>query len=92
MGTFIETIRIFFNFLEILILVRVFLTIFRISFSNPIGNIIYQLTEPIIIPGRFIVNKLGLDKMMIDFSPWIGLLIIRLVHTGIIQLVMAIWK
>ena len=90
MGTFVETIRIFFNLLEILILVRVFLSIFRISFSNPLGNIIYQLTEPIIVPGRFIVKKLGLDKMMVDFSPWIGLLLLMLVRTAIIELVMAI--
>lgn len=87
MEAFIEAIRIFFYILEILIIVRVFMNIFRISFSNPLGNLIYQLTEPIIVPARLILNKTGLDKMMIDFSPWIAILLLRLTHWVIIELV-----
>lgn len=87
MGIFIETIRRFFNLLEILIIIRVFMSIFRLSFSNPIGRIVYQLTEPIIAPARSIINMLGLNKLMIDFSPWIALLILRLIQWGILQVV-----
>lgn len=87
MGTFIEAIRIFFYLLEILIIARVFMSIFRISFSNPIGNIVYQLTEPIIVPARAIMSKIGLNRLMIDFSPWIALLLLRLIHWGILQIV-----
>lgn len=87
MGTFLEALETFFNLLEILIVIRVFMSIFRISFSNPIGNIVYQLTEPIITPARAIMGKLGLNRFMIDFSPWIALLILRLIYWGILQLV-----
>lgn len=87
MGTFVEAIRIFFNLLEVLIIVRVFMNIFRLSFSNPIGNAVYQLTEPIIVPARTIMNKIGLNRLMIDFSPWIALLLLRLIHWGILQAV-----
>jgi len=87
MGTFLEAIGIFFNLLEILILARVFMSIFRISFSNPIGNIIYQLTEPIIVPARAILDKIGLNRLMIDFSPWIALLLLRLIYWALRELV-----
>ena len=87
MGAFIRAIDIFFDLLQILIIIRVFMNIFRISFSNPIGNIIYQLTEPIIVPARSILNKIGLDKIMIDFSPWIALLLLWLAHWAIIEVV-----
>lgn len=87
MGIFIETIRRFFNLLELLIIIRVFMSIFRLSFSNPIGKIVYQLTEPIIVPARSIMGKLGLNKFMIDFSPWIALLLLRLIYWGIMQVV-----
>lgn len=87
MGTFIEAVGIFFNLLEVLIIVRVFMSIFRVSFSNPIGNIVYQLTEPIIVPARSLLNLFGLNKLMIDFSPWIALVLLRLIQWGLIQLV-----
>lgn len=87
MGTFLEAIRIFFDLLEVLIIVRLFMSIFRISFSNPIGNIVYQLTEPIVTPARTIMNKFGLNRLMIDFSPWIAILLLRLIYWLIIQVV-----
>lgn len=90
MGTFIEAIGIFFNLLEVLIIVRVFMSIFRVSFSNPIGSIVYQLTEPIIVPARSVLNLFGLNKLMIDFSPWIALVLLRLIQWGLIQLLMYI--
>lgn len=90
MGTFLDALEIFFYLLEILIVVRVFMNIFRISFSNPLGNIVYQLTEPIITPARSIVRKTGLNRLMIDFSPWIALLLLRLIYWGILQVVIYI--
>lgn len=87
MGTFVDSIEIFFNLLEILIIIRVFMSIFRISFSSPVGNIVYQLTEPIIVPARTIMSKIGLNKLMIDFSPWIAILLLRLIYWGLMEIV-----
>lgn len=90
MGAFIEAVGIFFDLLEILIIARVFMSIFRISFSNPLGSMIYQLTEPIIAPARFILEKVGLNRLMIDFSPWVSILLIRLIHSGLLRIVASI--
>lgn len=90
MGTFIEAVGIFFDLLEILIIARVFMNIFRISFSNLVGSMIYQLTEPIIAPARLILEKVGLNRLMIDFSPWVAILLLRLVHSGLLRIVASI--
>ena len=86
MTTLLRTLEIFFNFLEILIIIRVFMSIFRVSYDNPIGRLIIQLTEPIISPAKLILNKLGLDRMMIDFSPWIAIIILRLIYSIILSI------
>ncbi len=68
------------NIIEILILIRVFLNIFNISGENKFMRILYDLTEPIIYPARYLLNILGLNRGMLDFSPWIAILIIRLFY------------
>ena len=44
---------------------------------NPVVAVIYQLTEPILLPLRKIVPRMG----MFDFTPTIALLILFLVLT-----------
>jgi len=62
MITLLRSLEILFEFLEILIIVRVFMGIFRVNMDNFIGRIIYELTEPILSPAKAILNKLGLDR------------------------------
>lgn len=81
-----RTLEIFFNFLEILIIIRVFMSIFRVSYDNMIGKFIIQLTEPIMGPAKSILHKLGLDRMMIDFSPWLAILILRIAYLIILNI------
>lgn len=83
MITLFKTINIFFELLEILIIVRVFMNIFRVSLDNTIGRLIFQLTEPILAPAKLLLNKLGLDRWMIDFSPWVAIIFLRIIY-GII--------
>lgn len=86
MTTIFRTLEIFFNFLEILIIIRVFMSIFRVSYDNAIGKFIIQLTDPIMTPAKLILHKLGLDRMMIDFSPWIAILLLRLAYYFILRI------
>ncbi len=88
MNLLITSIEYLFNFLEILIFIRVFMSIFRVSFQNPVGRIIYELTEPILSPAATILHKLGLDRGMIDFSPWVGIILLRLVYSIILRILL----
>lgn len=85
-STFIRAIEILFSMIEILIVVRIFLNIFRISMNNPIGRIIYEVTEPILGLASTLLRKLGIGMGMLDFSPWVAILILRLIHHLILNI------
>lgn len=68
------TVSYFFEFLNLMILVRVFLSWFNINPNNKLVILIYQLTEPILEPFRRLSGRIGLGGGMIDFSPLISLL------------------
>lgn len=46
--------------------------------GNPLFNFIYQITEPILAPFRNLINKLGINTGMIDFSPLLAFLFLDL--------------
>lgn len=87
MYTFLRSVRILFDFIEILIIVRIFANIFRIPTNNIFGKVLYELTEPIMAPARGLLEKIGLNKGFIDFSPWVAIIILRLIYTLILNLV-----
>jgi len=80
MYIFLQSLAKLLNIIEILILIRVFLNIFNINDENKLMRVIYELTEPIIYPARYLLNLLGLNRGMLDFSPWIAILIMRLFY------------
>ncbi len=86
MNVLIKSIKMLFELLEILIIVRVFMNIFRISFENFVGRIVYGLTEPIIAPAQTLLYKLGLNRGMIDFSPWIAVILLRIIYSLILRI------
>ncbi|MCF6461277.1 YggT family protein [Clostridium sp. Cult3] len=79
MITLYKAIDILFNIIEILILIRIIFSFLRIGPYNPIGRIVYEMTEPILGPVRELIYKLGIDTGMFDFSPLIAVLILRLI-------------
>lgn len=87
MATFIKAIDLLFQLLEILIVIRIFMNIFRISLDNYLGQIIVTLTDPILAPAKMLMHKLRLDRGMIDFSPWVAILFLRLIFTIILNIV-----
>lgn len=88
MATLIRSIQILFELLEILIIIRVFMNIFRVSTDNFVGKAINELTEPILGPSKALLEKIGLGRGMIDFSPWVAILLLRLIQSLIMRLFM----
>lgn len=64
MITLYKAIDILFNIIEILILIRIIFSFLRIGPYNPIGRIVYEMTEPILGPVRELIYKLGIDTGM----------------------------
>lgn len=83
MALLIKTLSIFVQLIEALIILRIFMSIFRMNFDNFLGRLVYELTEPILAPSRMLLDKMGLGRGMFDFSPWVSILILRVV-VGII--------
>lgn len=74
-----RSVDIFINLIETLILVRIFMSFIIRDLGNPLFNFIYQITEPILAPFRNLIDKLGLNTGMIDFSPLLAFLFLDLI-------------
>lgn len=68
------TVSYFFEFLNLMILIRVFLSWFNYNPNNKLIVLVYQLTDPVLEPFKKLTSKLGLGSGNIDFSPIISLL------------------
>ena len=84
MLTLYKAIDILFNIIEMLIFVRILFSFLRIGPYNPIGRIVYELTEPVLGPAREIIYKLGINTGMFDFSPLLAILMLRAI-SGILK-------
>lgn len=74
-----RSVELLFEIIELLILVRIIMSWFRLGYNNVFGRIVYELTEPILSLARELINKLGINTGMLDFSPIIALIILRLI-------------
>jgi len=86
MELFFRSAEILIYFIEILIIIRIFMSILNVSLDNSIGKIIYEITEPILVPSRFILNKLNLDKGFLDFTPWVAIILLRIIYNVLINI------
>lgn len=48
------------------------------DYSNPLVRTIYDVTEPILMPFRKILEKLNVDTGMVDFSPLLAIVVINI--------------
>jgi len=79
-----RSIYLFLNAIELLVLVRCVLSfVARGSYGNPIVNIVNQVTEPLLAPVRELIYKLNINTGMLDFSPIVLFLIIRIIRSVI---------
>ena len=86
-GLLISAISIFFRLFYILIFIRIVLSWLPLG-QNPLTQMIYGLTEPILGPIRELIHKSPLGGgMMLDFSPVIALFMMELVRDILIGLI-----
>ncbi|MBA1333770.1 MAG: Integral membrane protein YggT, involved in response to extracytoplasmic stress (osmotic shock) [Firmicutes bacterium] len=73
------SLRYFFNTIELLVLARIILSWVSPGYNNPISRFIYNITEPILAPFRRLLERSPFGGGMIDFSPILAILFIRIV-------------
>jgi len=68
-------------FLQLAIFARIIVSWIapRGGLNNPIVNVIYQITEPILGPLRRILPRVG----MFDFSPMVAIIILVLIQSAL---------
>ncbi len=76
----IQTVDKFFDVIYFLILIRIILSWIPVLRDTKFGDIIYQLTEPILGPIRSMINNSPIGGgMLLDFSPVIALFIMQII-------------
>ena len=68
-------IRILCEVFTILIIVRAILSWFSRSPTNRLVIILYQITEPLLVPLRRIIPRAG----MVDFTPLVAIILLQLI-------------
>ncbi|HIT88057.1 MAG TPA: YggT family protein [Candidatus Coprocola pullicola] len=76
----IQAVDMFFGLLDFLIFVRVILSWIPIGRGNPIIQLLYTLTEPILAPIRSLLDKSPLGGMMLDFSAVFALILLYFIR------------
>lgn len=72
-----QSVLAVFDMIDFLILIRIVLSWLPIG-QNPITNLIYNLTEPLLYPIRKLIQDSPIGNgMMIDFSPIVLFLILQ---------------
>lgn len=77
---FYRSLGILVRLIEIFIIVRIFMSFVNLGRHNLFSQIVYEITEPILFPARRIIEKLGINTGMFDFSPLVAMLILRLIY------------
>lgn len=75
----------FFDVVEWTILIDVILSF--VPMNNAFTNVVRTITEPLLMPGRKIQEKI-LPGLMIDFSPVFALIMIRFLKQIILSIVL----
>ncbi len=73
LATFIDT---FFFALNLAILARVLLSWVQVDPYNPLVQLLFQVTEPILEPFRRVIPPIG----MIDISPVVAIVVLQIVQ------------
>jgi YggT family protein len=84
----IGLVRTLFELYSFVLLARVLISWFQVDPYNPIVRVLYQLTEPILAPIRRLLPSTG----MMDFSPIIAFIVIRLAEEVVVSLLFSIMR
>ncbi len=75
MYIFYRSLQILFQLIQFLIIIRILMSFMNINPDNPIGQIVFELTDPILLPAKALLNMVGLNRGMFDFSPILAMLL-----------------
>jgi YggT family protein len=79
----ILVVNLFSNVFFMLLLARIFLPILGVSPYQPVMQVIYQLTEPILAPIRAVLPQAG----GLDFSPMVAMILLMVLRSILTALV-----
>lgn len=82
-----KSLTILLNIIELFILIRIILSWLPISRQNPIIGFVYEMTEPILGPCRELLFRIGLNRGMIDFSPIVAALFLRILRALLFKII-----
>jgi YggT family protein len=84
-----NAVDVFFTVLYIMLFVRIILSWFPMSRDNKFMELLFALTEPVLAPIRNLVNRspLGGPGMVIDFSPLIAFILLRLLRNILVPII-----
>jgi YggT family protein len=74
----VRSVDMFLNLLVWLIIARSLISIVIRDYGNPLVRVLYEITEPILMPFRKIMEKLNVNTGMIDFSPFLAIIAINI--------------
>ena len=80
-GFLYQFVDLLFQVLIFAIIGRALLSWFNLGPGNPIGRILFELTEPILGPMRRVIPMIG----MIDISPIVAILLLSFLQNLVLQ-------
>ena len=84
----IAIVQALFEVYSFILLARVLLSWFPMDPDNPIVRVLHQLTEPLLAPIRRILPPAG----MLDLSPIVGFIIIRVAGVIVVSILLSIMR
>ncbi len=76
-----------FKLIEWSIFIRVILSILNVARNNSLVDSFYLITDYIMYPAKKLLNILGFDRGIIDWSPLVTLLFLQIIESLIIGLI-----
>ena len=83
LGYLLTFFNLLLQILSLAILIRVLLSWFPVDPSNPIIRVLYEITEPVLMPFRRVIPRIG----MLDLSPLAALLVIQFIQQNLPTLI-----
>lgn len=79
MNAIVQILLLIINVFEIVLLLRVLISWFRLDPYNPLVRFLYDITEPVLAPIRAVLPSTG----MVDFSPLVAFLLLFALRSAI---------
>ena len=76
-----QLIELFVTFLYLAIFARVILSWFPMQSNNPLVQLVWAITEPILAPIRRFVPRVG----MLDITPMVALILIAIIRVVLLR-------